>query len=236
MLNERLARHYGVPNVRGDEIRKAALPADRVRGGILTQASVLKVTAMVRSLRRCSAASGSWIGSWADRFLSSAWRAGGRARHSWCDDHPPAVGQTSAVGSAARVIKRSIHPALPWRISTRLVAGEIIPDLGSQATWVADRRRTGQVRLRSGRRCWRSDARRSAVRRYSPVQRAAALRSAADRRQCCPEIIDLLALGRELDAADHQQLRTMLTRLESERYGLRSLVKEIAASDAFVNP
>ncbi len=45
MLNERLARHYGVPGVAGHELRKVKLPADCHRGGVLTQASVLKVTA-----------------------------------------------------------------------------------------------------------------------------------------------------------------------------------------------
>lgn len=44
-LNERLARHYGVPGVTGAGMRKVALPKDSVRGGLLTQASVLKVTA-----------------------------------------------------------------------------------------------------------------------------------------------------------------------------------------------
>lgn len=45
MLNERLAQHYGIPNVDGVNLRRVALPADCVRGGLLTQASVLKVTA-----------------------------------------------------------------------------------------------------------------------------------------------------------------------------------------------
>ena len=45
MLNERLATHYGIPGVDGVGIRRVDLPADSVRGGLLTQASVLKVTA-----------------------------------------------------------------------------------------------------------------------------------------------------------------------------------------------
>ncbi|HSI11120.1 MAG TPA: DUF1592 domain-containing protein [Chthoniobacter sp.] len=45
ILNERLANHYGIPNVDGVNLRRVALPADCVRGGLLTQASVLKVTA-----------------------------------------------------------------------------------------------------------------------------------------------------------------------------------------------
>src|SRR6185369_8124245 len=45
MLNERLARHYGIPGVTGTEFRKVALPPDSHRGGVLTMGSVLKVTA-----------------------------------------------------------------------------------------------------------------------------------------------------------------------------------------------
>ncbi len=45
MINERLAKHYGIPGVDGVAIRKVKLPPDSVRGGLMTQASVLKVTA-----------------------------------------------------------------------------------------------------------------------------------------------------------------------------------------------
>ncbi len=45
MVNQRLADLYGLPNVLGIHIRKVSLPKDSVRGGLLTQASVLKTTA-----------------------------------------------------------------------------------------------------------------------------------------------------------------------------------------------
>ena len=45
MLNGRLAEHYGLGSVDGVQIRKVALPVNSIRGGILSQASVLKVTA-----------------------------------------------------------------------------------------------------------------------------------------------------------------------------------------------
>ncbi len=45
MINGRLATLYGIPGVEGSAIRRVALPKDSVRGGLLTQASVLKVTA-----------------------------------------------------------------------------------------------------------------------------------------------------------------------------------------------
>ena len=43
--NRRLAEHYGIENVEGQYMRKVEIPDDSVRGGLLTQASVLKVTA-----------------------------------------------------------------------------------------------------------------------------------------------------------------------------------------------
>ncbi len=43
-LNEKLATHYGVPGVTGDELRRVALPPGSPRGGVLTQGTVLAVT------------------------------------------------------------------------------------------------------------------------------------------------------------------------------------------------
>jgi mono/diheme cytochrome c family protein len=43
-LNERLARHYGIPNVYGSRFRRVTLGPDSKRGGLLRQGSVLAVT------------------------------------------------------------------------------------------------------------------------------------------------------------------------------------------------
>jgi mono/diheme cytochrome c family protein len=45
MLNGRLAQHYGIPGVDGWEFQKVKLPPESHRGGVLTMAAVLKVTA-----------------------------------------------------------------------------------------------------------------------------------------------------------------------------------------------
>jgi mono/diheme cytochrome c family protein len=45
MLNNRLAEHYGIDGVEGPELRKIPLPTGSVRGGILSQGAVLKVSA-----------------------------------------------------------------------------------------------------------------------------------------------------------------------------------------------
>jgi hypothetical protein len=44
-LNRRLAKHYGIPGVEGLELEKVPLEPEYRRGGVLTQAAVLKVTA-----------------------------------------------------------------------------------------------------------------------------------------------------------------------------------------------
>ncbi len=45
ILNRRLAEHYGIDGIQGQEFRHIKLPNDSVRGGILTQAAILKTTA-----------------------------------------------------------------------------------------------------------------------------------------------------------------------------------------------
>jgi hypothetical protein len=45
MLNRRLAAHYGIEGITGTALRKSPLPPGSRRGGLLTQASVLKVSA-----------------------------------------------------------------------------------------------------------------------------------------------------------------------------------------------
>jgi mono/diheme cytochrome c family protein len=43
-LNERLAKHYGIPNINGSEFRRVTFPKDSPRGGLLGQGSILLLT------------------------------------------------------------------------------------------------------------------------------------------------------------------------------------------------
>jgi len=58
-LNERLAKHYGIPNVYGSHFRRVRLAGDSVRGGLLGQGSVLTVTAYPN--RTSPVLRGKWI-------------------------------------------------------------------------------------------------------------------------------------------------------------------------------
>ncbi len=57
-LNERLARHYGIADVHGDEFRRVQLEG-RQRGGVLTHASVLAVTS--NPTRTSPVKRGKWV-------------------------------------------------------------------------------------------------------------------------------------------------------------------------------
>ncbi len=57
-LNERLAKHYGVDGIEGDEFRRVSL-SDARRGGILTQASILTLTS--NPTRTSPVKRGKWI-------------------------------------------------------------------------------------------------------------------------------------------------------------------------------
>ena len=59
MLNERLAKLYGIPGVIGNELRKVTLPPGSHRGGVMTHASVLKVTA--DGMRTSPVLRGKWV-------------------------------------------------------------------------------------------------------------------------------------------------------------------------------
>lgn len=43
-VNERLAKHYGIPGIKGDEFQRVTLTPEEHRGGILTQGSILTLT------------------------------------------------------------------------------------------------------------------------------------------------------------------------------------------------
>ena len=56
-VNERLAKHYGIPNVHGGQFRRVTL-TDENRRGLLGQGSILTVTSYPNRTSRCCAANG----------------------------------------------------------------------------------------------------------------------------------------------------------------------------------
>ena len=125
-LNERLARHYGIPNVYGSHFRRVSYPDDR-RAGLLGQGSILTVTsypephlagearqvAARESARRAAAA-------------AAAERAGaaGERRGRGADDGARADwSSTGRIRCARAATRRWIRSGSRSRISTRSASG-----------------------------------------------------------------------------------------------------------------
>jgi len=73
-VNERLARHYGIPNVYGDQFRRVTVN-DGIRGGLLGQGSILTATSYPN--RTSPVLRGKWI-------LETCWAVRHRLRHRTC--------------------------------------------------------------------------------------------------------------------------------------------------------
>ena len=58
-LNERLAKHYGIPGIYGSRLRRVALGEDSQRGGLLRQGSILAVTSY--ATRTSPVIRGKWV-------------------------------------------------------------------------------------------------------------------------------------------------------------------------------
>jgi mono/diheme cytochrome c family protein len=66
-MNERLAKHYGIPNVQGSYFRRVTFPADSPRGGLLGQGSILTLTSY--ATRTSPVVRGKWV---LENLLSAA--------------------------------------------------------------------------------------------------------------------------------------------------------------------
>src|SRR5439155_2733057 len=66
-VNERLAKHYGIPNVSGSYFRRVTLPEGSPRGGLLGQGSILTITSYAN--RTSPVLRGKWV---LENLLASA--------------------------------------------------------------------------------------------------------------------------------------------------------------------
>ncbi|MEO0475809.1 MAG: DUF1592 domain-containing protein, partial [Planctomycetota bacterium] len=108
-LNERLAKHYGIPHVYGSRFRKVDLPKGSERGGLLRHGSVLTVTSY--ATRTSPVIRGNWVlenilGTPTPPppddvpTLESILPARHADRHRVCVPHDPGL----------RLLRRSTHP------------------------------------------------------------------------------------------------------------------------------
>ena len=125
-LNERLANHYGIDDVKGTEFQRVSLAKGSGRGGILTHASILTITS--NPTRTSPVMRGKWI---FEQISAHHHHRRRRTSRSWRKTRrrSPAARFVSDWKSTARkqsvphVIQRWIRLALRWRTSTASALG-----------------------------------------------------------------------------------------------------------------
>ena len=233
LLNGRLAKHYGVPGIEGWKLRKVPLPPESHRGGMLTMASVLKVTA--NGTITSPVTRGAWV---LDRILGTP------------PPKPPADvpalepdirGATTIREQLAK--HRSIEScaACHAQIDPPGFALESFDVIGG---WRDNYRTTGNGEAVM------VDGRRMPYHKGKPVDPADLLPDGrkfanidelkqlllADKDQLARALTEKLltyATGAAPSAEDKPQVETIVNRIRDKDYGLRTLVHEIVQSELF---
>jgi hypothetical protein len=239
MLNERLAAHYGLPPIEGVTVRRVALPPESPRGGLLTQASILKVTA--NGTTTSPVVRGAWI---MERILGQP-----------PPPPPPSVPAVEPDTRGATTIRAQLdkHRTLQtcaachakidpagfalenfdvmggWRDRYRALTEGPAPEPGighngQKYTFHAGPAIDAAGVLPDGRR-------------FADVRELKAL-LAADEEQLARNLARQLivyATGAPVRFSDRAQVEQILERARSRRYGVRTLIHEIVQSDLFRN-
>ncbi len=235
MLNGRLAKHYGIPGVDGWEFHKTPLPPKSHRGGLLTMASVLKVTA--NGTTTSPVMRGAWI---LDRILGTP-PAPPPDNVEAID--PDIRGATTIREQLAKhrsvescgVCHRKIDPpgfALEsfdviggWRDHYRVTGqGETVFVEGRRMSYHKGKSVDPSDVTADGRRFENIDQFKQLLLRDKP-QLARALTTK----------LITYATGRAPQASDRDAVASIVKNIRAKNYGLRSLVHEVVRSEVFRN-
>lgn len=243
MLDGRLASHYGIPDVHGVAFRKVMLKPEYHRGGVLTQASILKVTA--NGTTTSPVIRGVWV---LDRILGTpalppppnvpAVEPDIRGAFTIREQLAKHRATENCAGCHARIdppgfALENYDVIGGWRDHYRVVA--------DQKNWV--RNRVGPLakylaahRYGHGRPIEAGDVM-SDGRRFSNIDdfKKLLLEDPEQIARCVTEKLITYATGQPVSFGDHQAIDRILAETRDSDYGLRSLVHAVVTSELFLN-
>ena len=233
VLNDRLARHYGISGVIGNEFRKVALnKSDTVRGGLLTQASILNITS--NGTTTSPVVRGTWI---LEQLLGTPApppppdvpaiepdiRGAGAIKeqlekhrtipqcascHQKIDPYGMALENFDVIGGwreTYRALQPTANPRRPKMVEgATVLSDDVLPKLGPFGGF--------------------SEFRALLLKREDLVQKNMARKLAT------------FALGRAMDFADEEALAQIVSTVAKEDGGLKTMIRELVASDLFRKP
>lgn len=237
-VNRRLAEHYGIDGVRGQELRRIDKPKDSPRGGLLTQAAILKITAngtTTSPVRR-----GAWI---LDRLLGTP-----------PSPPPPAVGSIEPDTRGATTIRELLDKHRSSESCNRCHREIDPPGFALECFDVIGGYRRQFRSLESGERP-KTKLHGRPIWQYklaSPVDSSGEFSDGrtfrdihefkqhllAQRRQvaqCVAEKLTAFATGAEIGFADRREIQRILDKCDDREFGLRSIVHAVVQSPLFMS-
>jgi hypothetical protein len=216
-VNERVARHYGIPNVTGSEFRRVTLPADR--RGILGHGSVLTLTSIAD--RTSPVMRGKWV---MEVLLGSP--------PPPPPPNVPALEETKGTTDTGRALtvreRMEQHRSNPQCTSCHRVIdplGLALENFDATGKW---RIRDGGMavdtsgELFDGTAIAGPDGLREALLRHQDVVLLSFTRS-----------LMTYALGRRIEAGDMPAVRRIISNAAAQNYRISAFVTGIVESDAF---
>jgi len=238
MLNEKLAAHYGLPPVQGVAMRRTPLPKDSVRGGLMTQASVLKVTA--NGTTTSPVLRGAWI---MERILGQPLPP---PPASVTAIEPDIRGATTIRQQLAKHSNQESCASCHRKMDPPGFALESFDVMGG---WRERYRSEGEGELAKGiAKSGQKVAFRWALpvdatgnledgRRFSDIREFKQL-LLTDEKQIARNLarqLTIYATGAPVGFADRASIEEVLQRASSSHYGVRSLIHELVQSELFQN-
>jgi len=235
MLNARLAKHYGISGLDGFAFRKVALPPGSHRGGVLTMASVLKVTA--NGTTTSPVTRGVWV---MDRILGMP---PPKPPADVPSIEPDIRGATTIREQLAKHRQIASCASCHTKIDPPGFALESFDVIGGWREQVPHHRQRRPQRRDRGRaadalssgcegRSFRRDDRRVEVREHRRVQATAAEGQGSVGPRAAEKLLTY-ATGAAPEATDKAEIEVIVKRDREKNYGFRSLVHEIVQSKMF---
>jgi len=234
-LNQRLAKHYGIADVAGGELRKVKLPPGSHRGGVLTQASVLKVTA--DGTRTSPVLRGKWV---LDRIIGQP-----------PSPPPPDVPAIEPDIRGATTIRQQLdkHRNTPACASCHKAIdppGFALENFDVIGGWRDNYRGTRGTEVDLPNYPGRKIFKGLAVEKGGQTPEGKAFKDIdeykqillADKDQLARNVVDKLmvyATGADIQFADREVVEQLVAKSREKNYPFRSLVHEVVQSRVFLN-
>ena len=226
LTNERLARFYGIPGIRGDHMRVVQPPAEAHRGGVLTQGTVLSVTS------NGTRTSPVWRGVW---ILENLLDDPPPPPPPNAGDIPPAKEDLSKVSLRKRLRLHRNNPQCARCHNKIDPLGFALENFDAAGGWRTVETKGRQSRAAPDDPVIDANAQLPDGTRFSGIE--GLQRELLKRREqfyaCLARKLMIYALGRDLGFGDQEFVDQAVVAMRADPT-LRILIKQIVSSDLFL--